>query len=52
MFSLPSENWLRLVVWLVVGLVIYFGYGWRHSVMNSRDEAPAPGAPAVAPAVD
>ncbi len=31
MFSLPVANWLRLVVWLVIGLVIYFSYGIRHS---------------------
>ena len=31
MFSLPAENWLRLVVWLVIGLVIYFAYGRHHS---------------------
>jgi basic amino acid/polyamine antiporter, APA family len=31
MFSLPSENWLRLFVWLGLGLVIYFAYGRRHS---------------------
>ncbi len=35
MFSLPWENWLRLAVWLVLGLVIYFCYGRRHSVMRS-----------------
>jgi len=34
MFSLPSENWLRLVVWLAIGLAIYFGYGRRHSLME------------------
>jgi len=34
MFSLPGENWLRLGVWLLIGLVIYFGYGRRHSVMR------------------
>jgi APA family basic amino acid/polyamine antiporter len=33
MFSLPAENWLRLGVWLLVGLAIYFGYGRRRSVM-------------------
>ena len=31
MFSLPSENWLRLFVWLVLGFAIYFGYGRYHS---------------------
>ena len=24
MFSLPGENWLRLVVWLAIGFAIYF----------------------------
>jgi hypothetical protein len=33
MFSLPSENWIRLFVWLIIGLVIYFVYGRKHSVM-------------------
>jgi basic amino acid/polyamine antiporter, APA family len=33
MFSLPPENWLRLVVWLAVGFVIYFGYGRKRSVL-------------------
>ena len=33
MFSLPAENWLRLFVWLAIGLVIYFVYGRKHSVM-------------------
>src|SRR3989440_10054369 len=33
MFSLPAENWYRLIIWLAVGLVIYFAYGRRHSVM-------------------
>jgi basic amino acid/polyamine antiporter, APA family len=31
MLSLPSENWMRLVVWLLIGLVIYFCYGYWHS---------------------
>ncbi|MBI3449794.1 MAG: amino acid permease [Acidobacteria bacterium] len=33
MVSLPSENWLRLFVWLGLGLMIYFGYGRHHSVL-------------------
>jgi basic amino acid/polyamine antiporter, APA family len=38
MFSLPYENWVRLIIWLVIGLFIYFLYGRRHSVMSH--EAP------------
>jgi APA family basic amino acid/polyamine antiporter len=34
MFSLPSENWLRLIGWLAIGLVIYFAYSRKHSVMS------------------
>jgi APA family basic amino acid/polyamine antiporter len=33
MFSLPVENWWRLIAWLAIGLLIYFGYGRKHSVM-------------------
>ena len=35
MFSLPGENWLRLLIWLLLGLVIYFAYGRKHSVMRT-----------------
>ena len=38
MFSLPAENWLRLLVWLGIGMAIYFGWGRRHSLLlNSRE---------------
>jgi APA family basic amino acid/polyamine antiporter len=37
MFSLPFENWIRLAVWLVLGFVIYFGYGKKHSVMRREE---------------
>jgi len=38
MFSLPAENWYRLIIWLVIGLVIYFAYGRRHSVMSGHTD--------------
>jgi APA family basic amino acid/polyamine antiporter len=34
MFSLPVENWLRLIVWLLIGFAIYFSYGRWHSVLR------------------
>src|SRR5262249_45007785 len=38
MFSLPEGNWYRLIGWLAIGLVIYFLYGRRHSVMALQTE--------------
>jgi basic amino acid/polyamine antiporter, APA family len=31
MASLPAETWLRLAVWTFIGLLIYWGYGSRHT---------------------
>jgi APA family basic amino acid/polyamine antiporter len=33
MFSLAPENWYRLFIWLAVGLVIYFTYSRKRTVM-------------------
>ncbi len=37
MFSLPLENWWRLLLWLAIGMVIYFTYSRRHSIMNPNN---------------
>ena len=31
MAFLPAITWLRFVIWLVIGLIVYFGYSMRHS---------------------
>src|SRR5438552_14742109 len=36
MFSLPAENWYRLIIWLLIGLVIYFAYGVKHSELRKH----------------
>ncbi|MGC8641237.1 MAG: amino acid permease, partial [Isosphaeraceae bacterium] len=36
MFSLGRDNWIRLLLWLVVGLTIYLGYGRHHSVLTRK----------------
>jgi APA family basic amino acid/polyamine antiporter len=34
MSALPWDTWLRLIIWLVLGLAIYFMYGRHHSVVQ------------------
>src|SRR6059036_4309935 len=36
MVALPWRTWERLIIWFVVGIVIYFGYGVRKSKLASR----------------
>jgi basic amino acid/polyamine antiporter, APA family len=38
MFSLPVENWYRLIAWMALGFVVYFLYGHKHSELRKRDE--------------
>jgi APA family basic amino acid/polyamine antiporter len=34
MWFLPWRTWERLIIWFVIGLVVYFVYGARHSKLN------------------
>ena len=44
MFSLPVENWYRLIIWMMIGFVIYFAYGYKHSALRMQTEALASAA--------
>jgi basic amino acid/polyamine antiporter, APA family len=33
MYSLGLKTWIRLLVWLLIGLAVYFGYGRKHSLL-------------------
>src|SRR6184192_2612402 len=37
MVSLPWTTWRRLIVWFVVGMVLYFVYGVSHSKLASKE---------------
>ena len=41
MIKLGWLNWARLVIWLVIGLVVYFGYGRKHSRVQRNLEPAA-----------
>jgi APA family basic amino acid/polyamine antiporter len=41
-FSLGVDNWLRLFVWLAIGLAIYFGWSRHHSKLSLSKDTSAP----------
>lgn len=34
MLVLPLDTWIRLIVWMAIGIAIYFGYSRKHSVVR------------------
>src|ERR1700720_373318 len=36
MYKLGWVNWARLIIWLAIGLVVYFTYGQKHSKVQAR----------------
>jgi APA family basic amino acid/polyamine antiporter len=35
MYSLPYESWIRLVLWMAIGVALYFAYGKKKSKLNN-----------------
>lgn len=38
MVALPGDTWLRLLIWLLAGFAIYFGYSIKNSKLNNPDK--------------
>ena len=38
MYSLPNESWARLVIWMALGVLIYFMYGKKNSKLNNPEK--------------
>jgi APA family basic amino acid/polyamine antiporter len=36
MAALPGDTWLRLIIWMAIGLVIYFGYSRKRSKLRLK----------------
>jgi len=47
MATLPADTWIRLIVWLLIGFSIYFGYSRKHSRLQR--ELAGGGAAAAVP---
>jgi amino acid transporter len=39
MAELEYQSWIRFLAWLIIGLIIYFSYGYKHSVMGKGENA-------------
>ncbi len=40
MYKLGWINWARLIIWLIIGLVVYFAYGRKHSHVAAMSDKP------------
>lgn len=38
MFSLPLETWIRFAVWMGIGIIIYFAYGYKNSNLTESNK--------------
>ena len=54
MLNLIAETWFRFLVWMAIGLVVYFAYGRSHSRLGrgDYDKHTRPADPAADPAAE
>ncbi len=45
MLGLPADTWLRLFIWMLAGLMIYFFYSRRHSLLQKQSKRGGPAVP-------
>lgn len=36
MYSLPNESWARLIIWMALGVIVYFAYSKKNSKLNKE----------------
>lgn len=39
-YYLPPASWTRFAVWLLIGMLIFFFYGYKHSALNKSEKNP------------
>jgi APA family basic amino acid/polyamine antiporter len=44
MLNLSALTWIRFVIWMVIGVAVYFLYSQRHSMVGKRERGEIPDA--------
>ncbi|AFA74513.1 putative cationic amino acid transport membrane protein [Gordonia polyisoprenivorans VH2] len=47
MLNLSALTWIRFVIWMVIGVAVYFLYGMRHSMVGKRERGEVEGVDTV-----
>ena len=45
MLNLTALTWIRFLIWMAIGVAVYFLYGRRHSVLGNREPATSATSP-------